>query len=50
MRFQLDHDWQGNMSAPRAQLGDAAKNTTFAFVMCDLDICRTDWAWTLETA
>lgn len=25
MRFQLDHDWQGNMSTPRAQLGDSVK-------------------------
>ncbi len=25
MRFQLDHDWQGNMSTPRAHLGDSVK-------------------------
>jgi 4-amino-4-deoxy-L-arabinose transferase-like glycosyltransferase len=25
MRFQLDHDWQGNMSSPRARIGDGAK-------------------------
>jgi 4-amino-4-deoxy-L-arabinose transferase-like glycosyltransferase len=25
MRFQLDHDWQGNMSTPRARIGDGAK-------------------------
>lgn len=26
MRFQLDHDWQGNMSAPRARVGEGVKN------------------------
>ena len=25
MRFQLDHDWQGNMSAPRARIGEGVK-------------------------
>ena len=25
MRFQLDHDWQGNMATPRAHLGDSVK-------------------------
>jgi len=25
MRFQLDHDWQGNMSTPRARVGDEVK-------------------------
>lgn len=25
MRFQLDHDWQGNMSTPRARIGENAK-------------------------
>ncbi|NOS97023.1 MAG: glycosyl transferase [Methylotenera sp.] len=24
-RFQLDHDWQGNMSAPRARIGESVK-------------------------
>lgn len=25
MRFQLDHDWQGNMATPRARVGENAK-------------------------
>ncbi|MSP86012.1 MAG: glycosyl transferase [Methylotenera sp.] len=25
MRFQLDHDWQGNMSTPRARVGESVK-------------------------
>ena len=25
MRFDLDHDWQGNMSTPRAKIGERAK-------------------------
>lgn len=25
MRFQLDHDWQGNMSTPRARIGENTK-------------------------
>ena len=25
MRFNLEHDWQGNMSTPRARVGDRAK-------------------------
>ncbi len=26
MRFELDHDWQGNMSTPRARVGDGIKS------------------------
>jgi 4-amino-4-deoxy-L-arabinose transferase-like glycosyltransferase len=33
MRFQLDHDWQGNMSTPRARVGDSAK-TYLLLVLC----------------
>jgi len=33
MRFQLDHDWQGNMSTPRARIGDSAK-TYLLLVLC----------------
>jgi len=33
MRFQLDHDWQGNISAPRAELGNSAK-TQLLLVLC----------------
>jgi 4-amino-4-deoxy-L-arabinose transferase-like glycosyltransferase len=33
MRFQLDHDWQGNMSIPRARIGDGAK-TQLLLLLC----------------
>jgi len=33
MRFQLDHDWQGNISAPRAELGNGAK-TQLLLILC----------------
>jgi 4-amino-4-deoxy-L-arabinose transferase-like glycosyltransferase len=33
MRFQLDHDWQGNMSTPRARVGDSVK-TQLLLVLC----------------
>lgn len=33
MRFQLDHDWQGNMSAPRARVGEGVKNRLL-LVLC----------------
>lgn len=33
MRFQLDHDWQGNMSTPRARVGDSAK-TQLLLALC----------------
>jgi 4-amino-4-deoxy-L-arabinose transferase-like glycosyltransferase len=33
MRFQLDHDWQGNMSTPRARVGDSAK-TYLLLILC----------------
>lgn len=33
MRFQLDHDWQGNMSTPRARVGENAK-TQLLLVLC----------------
>ena len=33
MRFQLDHDWQGNMSTPRARVGDSAK-TRLLLALC----------------
>lgn len=35
MRFQLDHDWQGNMSTPRARVGDGAK-TRLLLALCAL--------------
>ncbi len=33
MRFQIDHDWQGNMSTPRARIGENAK-TQLLLVLC----------------
>ncbi len=33
MRFQLDHDWQGNMSTPRARIGDGVK-TQLLLLLC----------------
>ena len=33
MRFQLDHDWQGNMATPRARIGENAK-TQLLLVLC----------------
>lgn len=33
MRFQLDHDWQGNMSTPRARVGEGVK-TQLLIVLC----------------
>ncbi len=33
MRFQLDHDWQGNMATPRARVGENAK-TQLLLVLC----------------
>lgn len=33
MRFQLDHDWQGNMANPRARVGESAK-THLLIVLC----------------
>lgn len=32
MRFQLDHDWQGNMSTPRAHVGESAKTHLLLFL------------------
>jgi 4-amino-4-deoxy-L-arabinose transferase-like glycosyltransferase len=33
MRFDLDHDWQGNMSTPRARVGEQAK-TRLLLILC----------------
>ena len=33
MRFDLDHDWQGNMSTPRARVGERAK-TRLLLILC----------------
>ncbi len=33
MRFQLEHDWQGNMASPRARVGEGAK-TQLLLILC----------------
>jgi 4-amino-4-deoxy-L-arabinose transferase-like glycosyltransferase len=38
MRFDLDHDWQGNMSTPRAKVGEKAK-TKLLLVLCTIWLC-----------
>jgi len=38
MRFDLDHDWQGNMSTPRAKMGERAK-THLLLVLCAIWLC-----------
>jgi 4-amino-4-deoxy-L-arabinose transferase-like glycosyltransferase len=38
MRFDLDHDWQGNMSTPRAKVGEKAK-TQLLLVLCTIWLC-----------
>lgn len=38
MRFDLDHDWQGNMATPRAKVGDSAK-THLLLVLCAIWLC-----------
>lgn len=38
MRFDLDHDWQGNMSTPRAKVGERAK-TRLLIVLCAIWLC-----------
>ena len=35
MRFELDHDWQGNMATPRARIGENAK-TRLLLVLCTI--------------
>ena len=38
MRFDLNHDWQGNMSTPQALIGQRAK-THLLLVLCAIWIC-----------
>lgn len=38
MRFELEHDWQGNMSTPRAKVGEKAK-TQLLIVLCAIWLC-----------
>lgn len=35
MRFDLDHDWQGNISTPRARVGERAK-TRLLIILCGI--------------
>lgn len=37
-RFELEHDWQGNMSTPRAKVGEKAK-TQLLIVLCAIWLC-----------
>lgn len=38
MKFQLEHDWQGNLSAPRARVGEKAK-THLLILLCAIWLC-----------
>lgn len=38
MRFELDHDWQGNMAAPRARVGQRAK-AHLLLALCAIWLC-----------
>jgi 4-amino-4-deoxy-L-arabinose transferase-like glycosyltransferase len=38
MRFDLDHDWQGNMSVPHAKVGERAK-IRLLLVLCAIWLC-----------
>ena len=38
MRFDLEHDWQGNMSTPRAKVGERAK-TQLLLILCAVWVC-----------
>ena len=38
MRFDLNHDWQGNMSTPQARIGERAK-THLLLVLCAIWLC-----------
>jgi len=38
MRFDLEHDWQGNMATPRAKVGERAK-TRLLIVLCAIWLC-----------
>ena len=38
MRFELDHDWQGNMAAPRAHVGHRAK-IHLLLALCAIWLC-----------
>ncbi|MBC7787337.1 MAG: glycosyl transferase [Methylophilaceae bacterium] len=38
MRFELDHDWQGNMATPRAHIGQSAK-VHLLLALCAIWLC-----------
>jgi 4-amino-4-deoxy-L-arabinose transferase-like glycosyltransferase len=38
VKFDLDHDWQGNMSTPRAKIGERAKSHLL-IVLCAIWLC-----------
>lgn len=38
MKFQLEHDWQGNLATPRARIGEKAK-TRLLILLCAIWLC-----------
>ncbi|HEX5538761.1 MAG TPA: glycosyl transferase, partial [Methylophilaceae bacterium] len=38
MRFELEHDWQGNLATPRARVGEKAK-TRLLILLCAIWLC-----------
>ena len=38
MKFQLEHDWQGNLATPRARIGEKAK-TRLLILLCFIWLC-----------
>lgn len=38
MRFELEHDWQGNLATPRAHVGEKAK-TRLLILLCAIWLC-----------
>ena len=38
MAFEIDHDWQGNLSTPRARIGERVKNRLL-IILCAVWIC-----------
>lgn len=38
MAFEIDHDWQGNLSTPRARIGESVKNRLL-ILLCAVWIC-----------
>ena len=43
MKFNLEHDWQGNMSTPRKKLGEKTKLHLF-FILLVIFSALVNWA------